>query len=217
MAGSTQKTGPASRFSALPTRIYCFADSVSLTEKLLSAGARIIQYRDKTVSDERFRKTAAAMLSMVRKVKDAFLIVNDRVDAAIEIGADGVHVGQEDEDCRNVAKRVPPEMILGVSARYPDLARAAERAGATYVGAGAVAATPSKPEAPVIGIAGLGQVVQSVRIPVVAIGGIDEQNLSAVLAVGARYAAVLSALNRAGDVPAMFRRLSGIAARFPVA
>ncbi len=207
---------PRQLFSESPTRIYCFADSVGLAETLLSAGARVIQYRDKNAPDGRFRRTAAAILSKVRKVKGAVLIVNDRVDAAVEIGADGVHVGQEDEDCRSVVEKVPPGTIVGVSARTPHLAQTAERAGATYVGAGAMAATPSKPEAPVIEVSGLAQVVDSVRIPVVAIGGIDEENLSAVLAAGARYAAVLSVLNRADDIPSMFRRLSSIAARFPM-
>ena len=198
-----------------PGRIYCFADSVALGRRLLEAGARVIQLRHKTADDAAFRELAAEMLACVRSFGDAVLIVNDRVDIAIEVEADGIHVGQEDLDFREVIRRVPGEMIVGVSARYPDPAQSAAAAGATYVGAGAVFATPTKPEAVVIGLKGLRAVVAAVAIPVVAIGGITHGGIRPVLAAGARYCAVISGINDAPDPAAALRRLMAESASFP--
>jgi thiamine-phosphate pyrophosphorylase len=207
---------PKDIFLNHPGRIYCFADSTPLCRTLLDAGARVIQLRHKTADDPSFRRLAAEMLTLVRSFEDAVLIVNDRVDIALEIGADGIHVGQEDLDYREVVSRAPAAMIVGVSARTPDLARAAAGAGGTYVGTGAVFATPTKPEAVVIGLPGLREVVAAVDIPVVAIGGIAAANLRSVLEAGARYCAVISGVNDASDPGAALRRLQAISASFPV-
>jgi thiamine-phosphate pyrophosphorylase len=201
-------TNPKEKFYRSATRIYCFADTVALCEKLLNAGARVIQLRNKSADDKTFRNIAAEMLTHVRRFDDAVLIVNDRVEIAIEIGADGIHVGQKDEDYRSVIRRVPEGMIAGVSARYPDLAEAAVRAGATYVGTGAVFSTPTKPDAKVIGLDGLLAVVERVTIPVVAVGGISEKNIRQVLSTGVRYCAMISEINRAVDVKATYCRLA---------
>jgi len=202
-------------FLSNPGRIYCFADSVALGRRLLEAGARVIQLRHKTADDAAFRELAVEMLACVRSFGDAVLIVNDRVDIAIEVEADGIHVGQEDLDFREVIRRVPAEMIVGVSARYPDPAQSAAAAGATYVGAGAVFATPTKPEAVVIGLQGLRAVVAAVDLPVVAIGGITHGGIRPVLAAGARYCAVISGINDAPDPAAALRRLLAESASFP--
>ena len=93
-------------------RIYCFADTVELCRVLLDAGARVIQLRHKTADDGAFRRLAAEMLACVRAFDDAVLIVNDRVDIALEIAADGIHVGQEDLDFREVVRRAHPSMIV---------------------------------------------------------------------------------------------------------
>jgi thiamine-phosphate diphosphorylase len=198
---------PKERFNKNPGRIYCFADSVALCEKLLAAGARVIQMRHKTAGDREFTRIATGMLERVRRYPDAVLIINDRVDIAVHIGADGVHIGQEDEDTRQVLRRVPQEMIVGVSARYPDLAVKAEKAGATYVGTGSVAATPTKSAAVVIGLAGLRAVIAAVKIPVVAIGGIAAANIRQVAGTGARYCAVISEINSAPDPAGAYREL----------
>ncbi|MFZ0726291.1 MAG: thiamine phosphate synthase [Desulfobacterales bacterium] len=198
---------PVDRFTAARTRIYCFADSLDLCGTLLAAGARLIQLRHKTADDTTFRELAVEMLEIVRRYPDAVLIVNDRVDIALEIGADGVHIGQEDEDCRKVIGRLPPDMIIGVSARFPETARAAESAGATYVGSGAVFATASKPEAVVIGMYGLRAVVAAVKIPVVAIGGITADNVLQTSSCGARFLAVLSDINAHCEPAKAYRRL----------
>jgi len=207
---------PRDTFLDYPGRIYCFADSVALARKLLEAGARVIQLRHKTAGDADFRELAVEMLACVRSFEGAQLIVNDRVDIALEVEADGIHVGQEDLDFREVIRRVPLEMIVGVSARYPDLAQSAAAAGATYVGAGAVFATPTKPEAVVIGLEGLRAVVAAVEVPVVAIGGITHAGVRPVLATGARYCAVISGINDTPDPAASLRRLLAESASFPI-
>jgi thiamine-phosphate pyrophosphorylase len=203
-------------FLRTPSRIYCFADTVELCRRLLEAGARVIQLRHKTADDATFRHLAAEILTCVRHFENALLIVNDRVDIALEVGADGIHVGQEDLDFREVIRRAGPSMIVGVSARYPEPARAAAAAGATYVGAGAVFATPTKPEAVVIGLQGLQAVVEAVDIPVVAIGGINLDSVRAVLKTGARYCAVLSGINDRPDPAAALQRFLAESASFPI-
>jgi thiamine-phosphate pyrophosphorylase len=207
---------PKEIFLRNPSRIYCFADTVEGCRALLAAGARVIQLRHKTAGDAAFATLARGMLACVRSFEKAVLIVNDRVEIALEVGADGIHVGQEDLDFREVIRRTPAAMIVGVSARTPALARAAAAAGATYVGAGAVFATPTKPEAVVIGLTGVQAVVAAVEIPVVAIGGIGAENLRSVLETGVRYCAVLSGINDAPDPAAALGRFLAETAAFPV-
>jgi thiamine-phosphate diphosphorylase len=172
--------------------------------------------RHKTADDAAFRRLAVAMLACVRRFEDAVLIVNDRVDIALETGADGIHVGQEDLDFKEVIRRDRPSMIVGVSARYPNEARAAAAAGATYVGAGAIFATPTKPEAVVIGLQGLQAVMAAVDIPVVAIGGINLANVRPVLETGVRFCAVISGINDAPDPAKALRRFLAESASFPI-
>jgi len=195
-----------------PCRVYCFAAGVESGANLLKAGARILQLRNKSVDDDRFHRIAVELLDRVRRFDDAVLIVNDRVDIAVAVGADGVHVGQEDLPCGDVVRRVPPEMIVGVSARYPRLAQQAARDGADYVGTGSVFATGTKPEAEVIGLQGLQAVVAAVDIPVVAIGGISAANIRPVIQCGARYAAVIAGIDAAPDPAAAYRQMEAAAA-----
>jgi thiamine-phosphate pyrophosphorylase len=198
---------PKDIFLSCPSRIYCFADTVKMCRTLLEAGARIIQLRNKTADDTAFKQIAREMKSLKQQYEDTVLIINDRVDIAVEIDADGIHVGQKDEDFKEVVKRVPGGMIVGVSTRFPQLAAAAEETGATYVGTGAVFPTPTKPDAPDIGIEGLRAVIETVSIPVVAIGGITAQNVQAVCRAGARYAAIISDINGAPDPGEAFKTL----------
>lgn len=202
-----KRPAPREIFRRTRARVYCFADTPALCRLLLDAGARIIQLRHKTASDDEFREIAREMLVRVRDFEDALLIVNDRVEIALEIGADGVHVGQKDLDAREVVRRAPPGMIVGVSARTPDEARRAEAAGAAYLGVGSVFPTGTKSDARVIGLEGLRRVVAAVSLPVVAIGGITEASLREVLATGARFCAVISAVNQAPDPAAALQRM----------
>jgi thiamine-phosphate pyrophosphorylase len=176
-------------------------------EKLLEGGLRVLQVRNKHLADAPFRKMAREILHRVRNYPEAALIINDRVEIAVEIGADGVHVGPEDEPPEPVRARIPDHFILGVSARTPERARAAERAGADYLGVVAVFPTASKADAVTIGLEGLRAVMAATSLPVVAIGGIDQTNIRQIRDAGCRYAAVLSGLNDAPDIPKRVREL----------
>jgi thiamine-phosphate pyrophosphorylase len=171
-------------------------EPIALLEAILASGVRVVQYRAKDgVEGEVLR----AMLERTR-VRGAVLIVNDDFDAALE--ADGWHAGQEDladRDVRELRARLGSR-LFGVSCGVPDEARAAEAAGADYVGVGPFAATVTKPDAgPAIGAAGVRAVVAATSVPVVAIGGIDAGNLADVVQSGAAMAAIVSALARAAD------------------
>ena len=187
--------------------IYCFADNVSLCKKLLDAGAKVIQFRNKKIDDSAFQRVAREMLSLVRRYNNAVLIINDRVDIALEINADGIHIGQEDGDYQEIIRRAPDDMIIGVSVDTPEEAIDAERAGATYLGAGSAFPTPTKSDAVIIGTDGIRSVVQAVNIPVVAIGGISIENIRQVAETGAQYYAIISGINNAEDISARLNEL----------
>jgi thiamine-phosphate pyrophosphorylase len=122
----------------------------------------------------------------------ATFIVNDDVDAALELGADGVHLGRSDE---GVERALEGGLLLGLSAAGVDEAREAEARGATYVGAGPVWATPSKPDVdPPIGLDGLAAICRAVGVPVVAIGGVDAGNAGDCIRAGAAGVAVIRAV-----------------------
>lgn len=197
-------------FKTIISGIYCFADTPALCKRLLEGGARIIQFRDKNADDKTFFKNAVEMVSLVRRFDGAVLIINDRVDIAVDVMADGVHIGQKDEDIHSVLARLPGDMIVGVSANTVKKAYEAEMAGASYIGAGSVFPTPTKPDATVIGIDALRKIVKSVKIPVVAIGGITLKNIRQVVEAGAQCIAMISEINNAEDIPSRLRALSKI-------
>jgi thiamine-phosphate pyrophosphorylase len=160
--------------------------------------------------DRAFYQLAEEIVLMVRRYDDAVLIINDRVDIALKVKADGIHIGQEDENYREVISRAPKTMIVGVSVDTVNEAIEAEQAGATYIGAGSIFPTPSKSDAKLIGIEILRQIVKSVSIPVVAIGGIGMRNIHRVMETGARYYAMISEINNAKDIPGRLRELFSI-------
>lgn len=187
-------------FSTDDRNLYCFADNLKLCQQLLDGGAEIIQLRVKLINDDTFFELAKDMKKLVQKYPKAIFIINDRVDIAIEVQADGVHVGQEDEDYLSVIKRIPGDMITGVSVDNAEDAIKAEIAGATYVGAGAVFPTSTKSDSVVIGTERLQEIVQAINIPVVAIGGISRDNIKQVIATGAQYYAIISEINDADNI-----------------
>ncbi len=194
---------PVERFRKRAGDLYCFADDLDICIQLLKAGVRIIQMRNKHLDDRAFRSTAEEMLDRVHQYRDGVLIINDRAGIAMDIGADGIHLGQEDGDYKDVirkAQSLGEGMIVGVSVDTPEEATEAQNAGVDYVGAGAAFPTPSKSDAVIIGIDGIAQVVQAVDIPVVAIGGITLENLPLVMETGADFFAVISDINRAPDM-----------------
>ena len=196
-------------FSREKRSLYCFADSLSLCRSLLDGGARIIQLRAKGLEDSVFRDLAEEMQMLIRRFPEpAVLIINDRVDIALDMQADGLHLGQDDSDYRSVIKAAPAEMIIGVSVGNTAEALAAQDAGAAYVGAGAVFPTATKSDAQLIGLEELRRIVAATRIPVVAIGGIGLANIDLVVSAGAHYFAVISDINQSADITARIGALN---------
>jgi thiamine-phosphate diphosphorylase len=177
---------------------------LALLEVLLDAGVRVVQYRAKAGVDPEIVRAMHA----VTRARGALLIVNDDLACALE--ADGWHAGQEDLAERDPAtiRATLGSRIFGVSCGVPEEALAAERLGADYVGVGPYAATGTKADAgAAIGEPGVRAVVEATRLPVVAIGGIDAENLAGVARSGASMAAVISAIARAADPASAAREL----------
>lgn len=159
------------------------------TEKILANGATILQYRDK---QQKARADVAALQALCKKYQVPF-IVNDDIDLAIEIDADGVHVGQEDLACRNARERLGENKIIGVSAKTVEQAKEAVANGADYLGVGALFPSVSKSSS-VITRETLKEICAAVEVPVVGIGGISEENIALMAGTGAAGVAVISAL-----------------------
>lgn len=186
---------------------------VDLVGAALRGGATAIQLREKSASTRAMVELGHALLVFTRAA-GVPLIVNDRIDVALAINADGVHVGQDDMPADLARRLIGPARLLGVSAATVAEARRAERDGADYLGVGDLFGTPSKPDAgPPIGLERLAEVARAARVPVVGIGGIQVDNAAAVIAAGAVGVAVISAVISAADPEAAVRRLHAQVAR----
>tara|TARA_Y100000590_G_scaffold460563_1_gene620160 strand:+ start:3623 stop:4258 length:636 start_codon:yes stop_codon:yes gene_type:complete len=173
----------------------------------LKSGAPAIQLRAKEATAREMSAMVRVFLPMVRSF-GALLFVNDRLDVALATGADGVHLGPEDLPIKKVRSVVPPNFIIGYSTDDPKEAIRAEKDGADYLGVGTVYPTINKPNAgEVIGLSGLKSVVESVSIPVIAIGGITPKRATEVVGLGARGIAVMGAVMTAPDPGETVRKL----------
>jgi len=179
-----------------------------VAEAAVRGGADVIQWRGEEATDQEFLKTAWLRRERVGKLGVLF-IVNDRVAAAIAVQADGVHVGHEDFPVPRVRSLVGPSMLIGRSTHSLPEALEAERQGADYIGVGPVFSTPTKPDYPAVGLELVAQVRQKIRIPWVAIGGIDLENAGLVSSAGAACVAVVRAVAAASDPEAAARSLKG--------
>ena len=168
-------------------------------EESLKGGATMIQLREKHLDHEHFLKEAKEIKELCRKYQVPFLI-NDDVDLAVEVDADGVHVGQHDMEAREVRKKIGPNRILGVSAQTVEQALLAQQAGADYLGVGAVFPTGTKDDADAVSIQTLGEICHAVSIPVVAIGGIGQHNVMQLAGSGICGIAVVSAIYAQPDI-----------------
>ena len=162
----------------------------------IQGGADAIQLRAKELDDEALGRLASELAGACRDA-DVLFIVNDRIDVALAAGADGVHVGQDDDPGRARA-RLGPDGVLGISVGSPEQAREAERAGADYVGV-TVWQTATKPDAVPRGLDGVRAAVAATSLPVIGIGGITAANAADVIAAGAAGVAVISAVGAADD------------------
>lgn len=165
----------------------------------LRGGAKILQLRDKTASPGDILTIARQLRALTRQ-NHALLIINDSIELALKCEADGVHLGEDDRPVSQARSLLGPRKIIGVSASTPDLARAAQRDGASYLGVGAVFGTSTKLDAgAAIGTQRLRAVVDATTLPVAAIGGVNAGNIAAVFEAGAQMACVISALCSAGE------------------
>jgi thiamine-phosphate pyrophosphorylase len=167
-------------------RLHAIVTGIEAARDAVEGGATVVQLRLKGATTEEVVEAGRPFLDLA-----ATFVVNDDVDAAIELGADGAHLGRDDEGAE---KALAAGLLLGTSASTVEEARAGAAIGAGYIGAGPVWATPSKADAdPPIGLAGLAAICAAVSVPVVAIGGIDASNAGECIAAGAFGVAVVRA------------------------
>jgi thiamine-phosphate pyrophosphorylase len=172
---------------------------VDVVAAAICGGARVVQYRDKTASTRTMVARAGALAELCRRMRAVFL-VNDRVDVALAVDADGVHVGQEDMPVALARKLLGPNKLLGVSVHSAVEIQRAEQEGADHVSLSPVFATPTKPDHQTpLGLEGVRALAAVSRLPVVAIGGIQLHNAAQVIAAGARGICVVSAIIAAPD------------------
>ncbi len=179
-------------------------------EEALRGGVTCVQLREKALSDEEFLKEAKEIHALCRRYGVPF-IVNDNVDVAVACGAEGIHVGQEDMAAGDVRRRVGDGMILGVSVHTVEEAREAVASGADYLGLGAVFPTSTKADVEQMSNETLRAICQAVDVPVVAIGGINRSNITALAGSGVDGVALVSAIFSASDIEAACRELRALA------
>ena len=168
-------------------------------EAALKGGATIVQLREKTLDEDSFVEEAIQARDLCHKY-NVPLIINDNVEVAIKSGADGVHVGIEDAPVAEIRKRVSADFIIGATCQTVEQAKIAEAAGADYMGVGAVFPSPTKTNAVRITNEQLREIVSSVSIPAVAIGGISYDNVCEIKGSSVSGVAVISAIFGAEDI-----------------
>ena len=166
---------------------------IDICKNVLANGASFLQIREKDLNEEDFEKEAQALKSLCKKYRVPF-VVNDSVEIALDIDADGVHVGQSDIKGRDIRAMLGEDKILGISAGTVPEAIAAENAGADYIGVGAVFGTSTKKDARNLTVEQLKEIKAAVSIPVVAIGGINASNINELEGSNVDGVAVVSAI-----------------------
>ena len=170
----------------------------TIVEKALQAGVTVLQLREKTATTRDFYQLALRIKPIARQY-NVPLLINDRLDIALAVDADGVHIGQEDLPVAVVRRLIGPDKILGATAATVAAAQTAEREGADYIGSGAMFPTLTKPGKQVLPLNVLAQIKQAVQVPVVAIGGITADNLLTLKITGVDGLAVVSAIMDSAD------------------
>ncbi len=178
-------------------------------EQALRGGATFVQLREKELDEDTFLQEALEIKSLCAKYGVPF-VVNDNIDIARKANADGIHVGQKDMEATAVRALIGEDKILGVSAQTVEQAILAEKAGADYLGVGAVFQTGSKADAEDVSLETLKEICAAVRIPVIAIGGIGKQNVLKLSGSGICGVAVISAIFGAADIENATRELKNL-------
>lgn len=178
----------------------------SQVEKVLKGGATFIQLREKNLDQEHFLEEAKELKKLCQAYHVPF-VINDNVDVALAVDADGVHVGQSDMEAGDVRTKLGEDKIIGVSAQTVEQALLAEKHGADYLGVGAVFPTGSKADAEEVNHETLKAICEAVKIPVIAIGGITKENVVELSGSGICGIAVISALFAQPDIEAATKDL----------
>jgi thiamine-phosphate pyrophosphorylase len=191
-------------------------DLDDLLAAVIEGGCRMVQLREKEWPSGRVLPIARRLRDRCRRAGVTF-VVNDRVDLALAVEADGVHLGQDDLPARAARRLLRPGMLLGVSTHGVDQARAASEDGADYVAAGSMFATATKADFQLVGPDFIRKLRPEIRVPLVGIGGITHDNVAEVVQAGADGVAVISAVCGAPDPAAATRRFLDIIRRARVA
>ena len=184
-------------------------DMADLAAAAIRGGADVIQLRDKAASPGDLLKEALRLLPVTRAA-GVPLIINDWAEVARSVGADGVHLGQDDMPIREARRLLGPGSLIGKSTHSLEQALAAQAEGADYIGLGPILPTPTKPDARSVGAELISQVTPRIRVPIVCIGGIDAANAQEVLEAGATCLAVVRAVCAAPDPESSSRNLKRI-------
>ena len=187
-----------------------------VVEQAIDGGVTFVQLREKGLAKDLFLEEAREIKKLCNARKIPF-VINDSVDIALAMDADGVHVGQSDMEAGDVREKLGPDKIIGVSAQTVEQAKLAEAHGADYLGVGAVFATGSKDDAVEVGPQTLRDICQAVSIPVIAIGGISKENVSQLTGSGICGIAVISAIFAQKDVKAASKELHDLMAEMVTA
>ena len=177
-----------------------------VVKESLDGGVTFLQLREKNLDDKHFLEEAVELQELCKQYKVPF-IVNDNVDIALKMNADGVHVGQSDMQAADVRAKLGPDKIIGVSAQTVEQAVLAQQRGADYLGVGAVFPTGSKADADDVSFETLKAICEAVTIPVVAIGGITQENLEQLKGSGICGIAVISEIYAQSDIKEASRKL----------
>lgn len=164
-------------------------------------GVQILQLRAKGCEPAKVARWAAVILPLARTCGVPF-VINDHLEVAVETGADGVHLGQDDGPLTTARERLGPDRIIGRSTHGIDQARSAEAEGADYIGFGPLNPTPTKPGRAAIGLEGIAEIHRLVGLPIFCIGGIKTNDLPALMELGVRRAVIVSGLLKAADIRA---------------
>jgi len=200
------------------TELYCITaeehslgrSNIEVVQKMIDAGVTIIQYREK---DKKMKAKYSECLLIRKMTKEAGVtfIVNDDIDLAIIVEADGVHIGQDDLPIEKVRQLVGEDMIIGISTHSPEEARQAVKSGADYIGVGPIFKTATKKDVcDPVGLTYLEYVARNITIPFVAIGGIKVDNIAEVVKKGAGCIAVITEITTSADIVSKIKQIKEI-------
>ena len=203
------------RKNILDTDLYCLTaekfslgrSNIAVVEEMLASGIKLIQYREKEKYMGEKYEECLAIRELTKKYGATF-IVNDHIDLALAVSADGVHVGQEDMPVEVIRKLIGQEMIIGLSTHSKEQAEKAVILGVDYIGVGPIYATQTKDDVcAAVGLAYLDYVVQHIKLPFVVIGGIKEHNIVELAQHGAKCFALVTEIVGAADIAGTIKNL----------